>query len=177
VDFTTFRTLYHSSSYTLSLVANDVVLSTSIAVNAASSLVLLLTWMKDFSFNSQEGNNRFTVSVSSAGTFRVLYDNEIQQNYKDVAVGQTLLYSNTFYVHSSNTISSTNVVNSGDTTSQVVWTWIPFNANRSGVYDRLSARFESRGDSSVNISVSVPAGYQWNSTTSDFVNITVLGAA
>jgi len=177
VDFTTFRTLYHSSSYTLTLTANTVVLSTSIAVNAASSLVLLLTWMKDFTFNSQEGNNRFTVSVSSAGTFRVLYDNEIQQNYKDVAVGQTLLYSNTFYVHSSNTISSTNVVNSGDTTSQVVWTWIPFNANRSGVYDRLSARFESRGDSSVNISVSVPAGYQWNSTTSDFVNITVLGAA
>jgi hypothetical protein len=177
VDFTTFRTLYHSSSYSLSLAANDIVVSTSITVTSGSSVVLLVTWMKDFTFNSQEGNNRFRVSVSSAGTFRVLYDNEIQQNYKDVAVGQTLLYSNTFYVHSSNTISSTNVVNSGDTTSEVVWTWIPFNANRSGVYDRLSARFESRADSSINISVSVPAGYQWNSTTSDFVNITVLGAA
>jgi len=177
VDFTNFRTLYHSSSYTLTLTANTVVLSTSIAVNAASSLVLLVTWMKDFADNAAEGNNRFTVSVSSAGTFLVSFDNEIQQNYKDVAVGQTLLYSNTFYVHSSNTISSTNVVNSGDTTSQVVWNWIPFNINRSGVYSRLSARFDSRADSSINISVSVPAGYQWNSTTSDFVNITVLGAA
>jgi hypothetical protein len=177
VDFTQFRTLYHNSSYTLTLTANTVVLSTSLSVTSGSSLVFLLTWMKDFTDNAAEGNNRFTVSVSSAGTFRVLYDNEIQQNYKDVAIGQTLLYSNTFYVHSSNTISSTNVVNSGDTTSQVVWTWIPYNINRSGVYDRLSARFESRADSSINISVTVPAGYQWNSTTSDFVNITVLGTS
>lgn len=177
VDFTNFRTLYHNSSYALTLTANTVVLSTSLSVTAGSSLVLLVTWMKDFADNATEGNNRFTVSVSSAGTFLVSFDNEIQQNYKDVAIGQTLLYSNTFYVHSSNTISSTNVVNSGATTSQVVWTWIPFNINRSGVYSRLSARFDSRADSSINISVSVPASYQWNSTSSDFVNITVLGAA
>lgn len=177
VDFTNFRTLYHSSSYTLSLTANTVIVSTSITVNATGNAVLLVTWMKDFTANAAEGNNRLHITVSSSGTFQTLFDNEIQQNYKEVSIGQTLLYANTFYVNSSNSISSVNAVVNGATTSTATWNWIPFNINRSGVYSRFSTRLEAFADTSLTISVQVPAGYQWESTTSDFVNITVVGVA
>lgn len=177
VDFTAYRTLYHNSSYGLSLAANDIVISTSVSVTAGSSIVLLVTWMKDFTNNAVEANNRLAISVSSSGTFDVYYDDEVQRNYREVSLGQTLLYSNTFYVNSSNSITSTNVVSNGATTSVASWTWIPYAINRSGVYSRFSSRFEALTNTSINVSVSVPASYQWNSTTSDFVNITILGVS
>ena len=177
VDFTAYRTLYHNSSYGLSLAANAIIISTSVSVTAGSSIVLLVTWMKDFTNNAVEANNRLAISVSSSGTFGVYYDDEVQRNYRDVSLGQTLLYSNTFYVNSSNSITNTNVASNGATTSVASWTWIPYAINRSGVYSRFSSRFEALTDTSINVSVSVPAGYQWNSTTSDFVNITILGVS
>jgi hypothetical protein len=176
VNFDSYRELFNNTSAALSFTANQQIVSTSITVNSVqSSVVLLITWMKDFAGNAAgESSNSLKVTVSSAG-FTIVYDDETQRNYKDVALGRTLMYNELSYIGTSNaaTISSTAI--SGATTGTAALIWYPANRLRSGTYARLTARLTNLSSTAVTITVNAGVA-GWTSTIEDFLNITVIGA-
>ena len=177
VDFGVVTELFNTTSDALLYTAQQLVVDTSITVaDATSSILLLVTWMKDFYTNSPyESSNTLDINISSIGTFTVAYDAELQRNYKDYAGGRTLMYSGLSFITTSLelTISSTTIT--GATTSTAVINWQPANRLRSGTYGRLVAKLSNLTNTSVSIKVDA-GSTGWNSATEDFLNITVIGA-
>lgn len=190
VDFTKYRELFNSTG-ALVYAESDVILQTSITVQATndlnatstlSSYLLLITWMKDMTENAgNELSNHLTVVVDPnvSSIFTVFDDSaELQRNSKDIALGRTLMYADTFYVQSSSWTVETGL-------SQQIRQWNPENENRAGTYSRLAIRFggvyttSSATTAEVVIAILPGLGFQnylWESTSSDFLNITVIGA-
>jgi hypothetical protein len=175
VDYTQIRELYHSTS-NLTLGTSNTLLSTSISVTTGSSVLLLVTWTKDLADSADEVLNRLNIAVSSAGTFTVGFDPEVQRNHKDIAQGRTQLYSGSVYLNSSNSISS-NTVSHGDTTSSASWIWVPYNVKRSGTYSRFTVLLSSSQSTSISINVGTDLTGSWQSLASDFLNISVIGTS
>jgi hypothetical protein len=175
VDYTQIRELYHSTS-NLTLGTSTTLLSTSISVTTGSSVLLLVTWTKDLADSADEVLNQLTITVSSAGTFTVGFDAEVQRNHKDIAQGRTQLYSGSVYLNSSNSISS-NTVSHGDTTSSASWIWVPYNVKRSGTYSRFTVLISSSQSTSISIDVGTDLTGSWQSLAGDFLNISVIGTS
>lgn len=176
IDYTKVLELYHNSS-NLTLGTSTVLLSTSVAVAAGSSILLMVTWTKDLADSADEVLNQLRISVSSAGTFVTRFDDEVQRNHKDIAVAQSQLYRGSVYLNSSNSVSSITGVISGDTVSSITWLWTPYNVKRSGTYSRLSAVVDSSTVTSLSITVETGSTETWQSLATDFLNITVIGTA
>jgi hypothetical protein len=177
VDFNVVTELFHNTSAALLYTANQVIVSTSITVaDATSSILLLVTWMKDFYLNAtNESSNTLDINLSSIGTFTLALDDELQRSYRDYAAGRTLVYSGLSYITTSTayTISSDTIT--GATTSTTMINWTPANRLRSGTYGRLTVKLSNLSNTSIAISVDSAAS-GWNSTAEDFLNITVIGA-
>jgi hypothetical protein len=176
IDYTQIKELYHNSS-NLTLGTSTTLLSTSVNVTAGSSILLMVTWTKDLADSADEVLNQLRISVSSAGTFVTRFDDEVQRNHKDIAVAQSQLYRGSVYLNSSNSISSVTGVISGDTVSSVTWLWTPYNVKRAGTYSRLSAVVDSSTVTSISITVETGPTETWQSLSSDFLNITVIGTS
>jgi hypothetical protein len=176
VDFNVVTELFHNTSDALSYTANQVIVNTSITVaDATSSILLLVTWMKDFYGNAaNESSNTLDVNLSSIGTFTVAFDDELERNYKDYAGGRTLLYSGASYITTSAAASISSNIITGGSTSTAVLIWTPANRLRSGTYGRLTIKLSNLANTSIAINVDASGG--WNSTAEDFLNITVIGA-
>lgn len=176
VDFNQSTELYHSTS-NLTLSANTVLFTyTTSVTNLNSSVVLLVTWVKDLFNNATEDNNALLVSVSSNGAFTTIFDSEIQRNYKDSAPRRSLMYANLVYLHSSNSITGLSGLDSGSSVTQASWVWTPYNKNRAGSYSRLSCRIQNITDTSLTFTVAVSGNTAtWNSLDTDFLNVTVIG--
>lgn len=176
VNFTLNTELYHNTS-TLSLGSGTVLHTVSgDIVNPNSSLILLITWMKDYTNNADEANNALQITVSSTGAFTTIFDAETQRVYKDIAVNRTLLYTKLTYLHSSNTITGLNNLDSGSSVTEASWVWDPYNKNRAGSYSRFACRFENINSSSFTFTIAVSGNTAvWNSLDSDFLNVTVIG--
>jgi len=178
VDFALVRELYHTTSV-LALGSSTLILNTSISLSTGSSVILLVTWIKDLNIDvSTETYNALNITASSTGTFIANFSDEIQRNHRDIAVGRSLMYSKSVYLTSSNSITSTNVVAHGDTTGTAVWNWTPSNIARPGTYSRFSAVLSSSSATSMTIYVKVAGDVSstWNTGSLDFLNITVIGA-
>jgi hypothetical protein len=176
VDYTQILELYHNSS-SLVLGSSTVLLSTSVNITASSSIVLLVSWTKDLADSADEVLNQLRITVSSTGTFVAKFDDEVQRNHKDIALGRTQLYSGAIYLNSSNSISSVTGVLSGDEVSSVTWLWAPYNVKRSGTYSRLTALIDSSTVTSISITVETGATESWQSLSEDFLNISVIGTS
>jgi len=176
VNFASYREIFNNTSAALSFTANQLIRTTSVTVNSAqSSLVLLITWMKDFAGNATgESSNTLKATISSAG-FTINYDAETQRNYKDVALGRTLMYKDLSYISTSNALTISSATVSGATTGNAVLIWSPSNRLRSGTYGRLVATLTNLSSTAVTITINAgTAG--WVATAEDFLNITVIGA-
>jgi hypothetical protein len=176
VNFASYRELFNNTSAALSFTANQLIISTSVTVNSTqSSLLLLITWMKDFAGNATgESSNTLQTTLSSAG-FTIVYDEETQRSYRDVALGRTLMYKDLSYINTSNALTITSTTVSGAATGNAVLIWSPSNRLRSGTYGRLTARLTDLSSTAVTITINAgTAG--WTSTSEDFLNITVIGA-
>ena len=176
LDYTQIKELYHNSS-NLTLGTSTTLLSTSVNITAGSSILFLITWTKDLADSADEVLNALRVTVSSAGTFVAKFDNEIQRNHQDIALGQTQLYSGSIYLNSSNSISSITGVVHGDTTSSAVWLWTPYNVKRAGTYSRFTLLIDSSTVTSINVVVDTGPTQSWQSLASDFLNISVIGTS
>jgi hypothetical protein len=178
VDFALVRELYHNTSV-LALGSSTLILNTSISLSTGSSVILLVTWIKDLNIDvSTETYNALNITASSTGTFIANFNDEVQRNHRDIAVGRSLMYSKSVYLTSSNSIISTNVVAHGDTTGTAVWNWTPSNMGRPGTYSRFSAVLSSSSATSMTVYVKVAGDVSstWNTGSLDFLNITVIGA-
>lgn len=177
VNYTLVQELYHSSS-NLNLVSGTTIVNTSVSITAGSSILLLVTWTKDLADSAtNEDVNKLQITVSSSGTFIAKFNDEIQRNHKDIALGRTQLYKETIYLNSSNSITSTNIVAHGDTTSTAVWNWIPYNVKRAGTYSRFTLLIDGSTDTTVSIVVDTGTTGNWEALAGDFLNISVIGTA
>jgi hypothetical protein len=179
VNYALVRELYHNTS-ALTLASSSVIRNTSISLSAGSSVILLVTWIKDLNVDiSIETYNALNITVSSTGTFIANFNDETQRNHRDIAVGRSLMYAKSVYLNSSNSITSTNVVSHGDTTGTAVWNWTPSNIGRPGAYSRFSAVLGSSSATSMTIYVKVADSVSstWNTGSLDFLNITVIGVS
>lgn len=177
VNYTLIQELYHSSS-NLNLVSGTTIINTSVSITAGSSVLLLVTWTKDLADSAtNEDVNKLQITVSSSGTFIAKFNDEIQRNHKDIALGRTQLYKETVYLNSSNSITSTNIVAHGDTTSTAVWNWIPYNVKRAGTYSRFTLLIDSSTVSTISIVVGTGPSGNWEALAGDFLNISVIGTA
>jgi len=176
VNFTLSTELFHNTS-NLTLSAGTVLYTVSgDIVNPASSLILLITWTKDFGGNATEDNNALKITVSSTAAFTTVFDAETQRNYKDIAVNRTLMYPNLSYLHSSNSITGLAGLDSGSSVTVADWIWIPYNKNRAGSYSRFACRFQNINSSSFTFTIAVSGNTAtWNSLDTDFLNATVVG--
>ena len=150
-------TASNQTSYTLRLEKNDV--SSQVAANtlifstsnvaitnmpltssgSIGGMILLLTWMKNSKGNApNEGNNAVVLRLTSNVVVTPYFDNEVQENYKEISLADSLSYRNLIYYHSSNSIQTSNISGLPVTSTTIVFK--PFNNNRGQTYDRLSLR-------------------------------------
>lgn len=176
VNFALNTELFHNTS-NLTLSAGTVLYTVSgDIINPASSLILLITWTKDFGGNAVEDDNALQITVSSTGAFTTIFDAETQRNYKDIAVNRTLMYPNLAYLHSSNSIAGLADLDSGSSVTVADWVWVPHNKNRAGSYSRFACRFENINSSSFTFTIAVSGNTAtWNTLNTDFLNATVVG--
>jgi hypothetical protein len=122
------------TSFTTTALARDV-----------SSMVLVLTWMKNTAGNNPAGEsaNAVVISFSSNATIIPKFDNELQRNFADVSLGRSLEYRNLVYTHSSNSISAniTSGLPLSSTTTDAQIVFKPFNWERGTSYDRVAIKF------------------------------------
>jgi hypothetical protein len=173
-------TQYFHSETSLTLSANTVVITGSIF--DATSCLLIVTWMKDPSGNAtNEINNALTISVSSTAGIYVLFNEELQRNYRSLALGDSLFYPKLTYYNSSNTLVNTAGDQHGDEITGGTATsfdFVPFNVNRSQSYSRAVIRIDQVGlGNTTDFSVKVKSGASFNALAEDHLNIVVVGAA
>jgi hypothetical protein len=134
-----------------------------------SSMVLVMTWMKNSAGNAvSESSNAVVISFSSNSTIVPRFDAELQRNFTEVSLGRSLEYQNLIYISSSNSISanitSGQPVTSNITNSRIVFR--PANYNRGLTYDRLTIKFDI--DQALQLNTSL-------TETFNTVNITASG--
>lgn len=76
----------------------------SINETSVGSMILLVTYAKNSAGNTNEENNALCIRLSSNATIVPYFDDEVQRNYKNIALNNSLAFSNLLYNNSSNSI-------------------------------------------------------------------------
>ena len=80
----------------------------NITATSVGSMIMLITYGKNSRGNlSGEENNIINISMSSTASFVPYFDDEVQRNYKDIALNNSLGLDDLIYFHSSNSIQFT----------------------------------------------------------------------
>jgi hypothetical protein len=147
---------YLTSFSTQTLTRNGAI-STATSVG---SMILLASWNKTSQGNNAAGesSNAIVISISSNASLALYFDDEVQRNYKRIALNNSLSYKELLYFHSSNSIQ-TNLVSGlplssnayTGTTGNIVFN--PYNWERGVTYDRLSMRIEIDQSQQLNTSL------------------------
>ena len=127
---------------------------------SVGSMILLASWNKTSQGNNAAGesSNAIVISISSNAALALYFDDEVQRNYRRIALNNTLSYKDLLYFHSSNSIQ-TNLVSGlplssnlyKGTTGSIVFE--PYNWERGVTYDRLSMRIEIDQSQQLNTSL------------------------
>lgn len=172
-------TRYLHTTSTLSYVAGDTITTGSIF--DFTSCLLIVTWMKDPSGNAtSEATNALTLSISSTVGMVTVYDAEIQRNYRDLALGDSLFYKEMTYYNSSNTLTNISSYPSGSSIGATLTTrfnFIPYNVNRSQSFSRAVIKINADFGCTVDFSLRVSSGSAtFNARPEDHLNVVVVGA-
>lgn len=189
VDFNTVNELYRNTS-SMSLTAGTVLASFTTSITALSSLLLLVTWVKDATGNAvnELANNLYveitaetpdTVTLGSDQPINIT--DETQRNYQHVALGSSQLYKDLIYYVSSNTLTtavSSSTVGATSVTTVRNMIFRPFNAERAQSYSRFSALLQGSSEltaETVTVSISVSSDSVFAATDTDFLTIHSIG--
>jgi len=172
-------TQYLHSDTTLAYTSNQTIVTGSIF--DFTSCLLIVTWMKDPSGNAaSEATNALTLNVSSTVGMTILYNAEIQRNYQNLALGDSLFYKDMTYYNSSNTLTNISGDQSGTSIGSLATTrfnFIPYNVNRSQSFSRMVLKIDAAFGCTVDFSLSVSSGSAtFNARPEDHLNVVVVGA-
>ena len=172
-------TKYYHSTTDLALSAETTVVTGSIF--DFTSCLLIVTWMKDPSGNAtSEATNALTLAISSTVGMITLYDAEIQRNYRDIALGDSLFYKEMTYYNSSNTLTNISGDPSGSSigaSATTQFNFIPYNVNRSQSFSRAVIKIDAAFGCTVDFSLRVSSGSAtFNARPEDHLNVVVVGA-
>lgn len=189
VDFSVVNERYRSTS-SMSLAAGTVLASFTTSITALSSLLLLVTWVKDATGNATNelANNLYVEitaetpnSVTLINQRPINISDETQRNYQHVALGSSQLYKDLIYYVSSNTLTtavSSSVVGATSVTTTRKTIFRPFNAERAQSYSRFSALLQGNSAltaETITVSVSVSSDSIFAATDTDFLTIHTIG--
>lgn len=172
-------TQYLHTNTTLSYTSGQTIVTGSIY--DFTSCLLIITWMKDPSGNAaSEATNALTLAISSTVGMVTLYDAEIQRNYRDLALGDSLFYKDMTYYNSSNTLTNISGDLSGSSIGASIVTqfnFIPYNVNRSQSFSRAVIKINADFGCTVDFSLRVSSGSAtFNARPEDHLNVVVVGA-
>lgn len=190
VDFSVINDRYRNTS-AMTLTANAVIAEFTTSITAVSSMVLMTTWVKDPTGNaSNELANVLSISVTAnspntipsltaAGPINIT--DEVQRNYRSVALGSSQLYPRLTFYSSSNMITTAYSYTTSTATSTLttnIYQFRPYNSNRSQSYSRFSILFQGSSETtaetiSVNVAVSVDSIFA--TTSSDLLSVVTVG--
>jgi hypothetical protein len=191
IDFTAIRDLYRNTS-AMTLTAGTVIAGFTTSISDLTGVLTLITWVKDPTGNaSNELANVLsidvtatafassTASLTAAGPLNI--SEEVQRNFRAVAVGSSQLYPELIYYSSSNMITAVTSI-TVQVDSSVVTTarylFRPFNANRSQSFSRLSILSQGSPGvtgETITFSIAVSSDSQFATTSSDFLSIVAIG--
>jgi hypothetical protein len=191
IDFTAVRDLYRNTS-AMTLTAGTVIAGFTTSISDLTGVLTLITWVKDPTGNaSNELANVLsidvtatafassTASLTAAGPLNI--SEEVQRNFRAVAVGSSQLYPELIYYSSSNMITAVTSI-TVQVDSSVVTTarylFRPFNANRSQSFSRLSILSQGSPGvtgETITFSIAVSSDSQFATTSSDFLSIVTIG--
>lgn len=201
INTSIITTVYHNSS-NITLTSNQAIVSYS-STNVSANCLLVITWMKDSSENvAGETSNALYISITSnainanyaledyfaedyvtstatVDSLNIIYDDEIQRNYKDLALYEMLLYPNLIYYSSSNNIINYQDYISGDNAAgdsgvTLTFTFNPSNANKNQSYSRAVFNINSI-NASINYSIKVSSNSTFYTSDKNHLNITRIG--
>jgi hypothetical protein len=190
VDFAVVNDRYRNTS-AMTLTANAVIASFTTSITAVSSMVLMTTWVKDPTGNaSNELANVLSVSVTAespntipsliaAGPINIT--DEVQRNYRSVALGSSQLYPKLTFYSSSNMIATSYSYTTSTATSTLttnIYQFRPYNANRAQSYSRFSILFQGSSASTaetISVSIAVSSDSIFATTSSDLLSIVTVG--
>lgn len=160
-----------SSTLTAGTLLTSFATTVNFNVIPVTSVLLVLTWMKNTQGNNAAGesNNAVVVSISSNSTLVTRFNDEWQRNYRNLAVGRSLEYNNLVFVNSSNSITAFNVTSDIPLSSSVTnarWVFKPYNWERGQTYDRMIIEIEM--DQALQLNTSL-------TETFNTVNVTASG--
>ena len=175
VDTSVVTQLFHTTS--------NVTYTTSTALASgtiydATSVLIVLTWMKDFVGNAAgELQNALVLSLSSTASLSVAWDGQTQLGYRYLSLGNTLLYPDMVYYESSSSLNSITGYSTSETTtsSPISWMFKPANANRAGSFSRATFRVTVVGVGVIDYGLSVSSNSVFNALATDHLNLTVVG--
>jgi len=191
INFNRVNDLYRNDS-AMTLTANTAIFSFTTSITNVTGVLTLITWIKDPSGNAtnelanvlniQTTSTSFassTANLITSGPINI--SDEVQRNFKSVAVGSSQIYAKSIFYTSSNmitTVSSITVQVGSSLVTTAQYLFRPFNANRGQSFSRFSIL--SQGSPTVTgetitISVSVSSDSQFATTSSDFLSITMVG--
>jgi hypothetical protein len=191
IDFTAIRDLYRNTS-AMTLTAGTVIAGFTTSISDLTGVLTLITWVKDPTGNaSNELANVLsidvtatafassTASLTAAGPLNI--SEEVQRNFRAVAVGSSQLYPELIYYSSSNMITAVTSI-TVQVDSSVVTTarylFRPFNANRSQSFSRFSILSQGSPEvtgETITFSIAVSSDSQFATTSSDFLSIVTIG--
>ena len=191
IDFTAVRDLYRNTS-AMTLTAGTVIAGFTTSISDLTGVLTLITWIKDPTGNaSNELANVLCIDVTStayassianliaAGPLNI--SEEIQRNFRAVAVGSSQLYPELIFYTSSNmitTVTSSTVQIDSSVVTTARYLFRPFNANRSQSYSRFSILSQGSPEvtgETVTFSIAVSSDSQFATTSSDFLSIVAIG--
>lgn len=190
VDFAVVNDRYRNTS-AITLTANAVIASFTTSITAVSSMLLMTTWVKDSAGNaSNELANVLSIAVTAESpnsipsliTGRPInISDEVQRNYRSVALGSAQLYPKLTFYSSSNMISTAYSYTTSTATSTLttnVYTFRPYNANRAQSYSRFSILFQGNSETTseaISVTISVSSDSIFASTSSDLLTVVTVG--
>lgn len=191
IDFTVVNDRYRNTS-AMTLTANTAIFSFTTSITDVTGVLTLITWNKDASGNAtNELANVLRIDATStsfaSSTANLIasgpinISDEIQRNFRNVAVGSSQLYAKSIFYTSSNmitTVTSTTVQVGSSLVTTAQYLFRPFNANRGQSFSRFSILSQGSAEvtgETITISVSVSSDSQFATTSSDFLSITTVG--
>ncbi len=189
VNFDVVNERYRSTS-SMSLSAGTVLASFTTSITALSSMLLLVTWVKDATGNAvnELANNLYVEITAQTPNSVTLLDrrpinisDETQRNYQNIALGSSQLYKDLIYYVSSNTLTtavSSSAVGATSVTTIRNTIFRPFNAERAQSYSRFSALLQGNSEltaETITVSVSVSSDSIFAATNTDFLTIHTIG--
>jgi hypothetical protein len=191
IDFTAVRDLYRNTS-AMTLSAGTVIAGFTTSISDLTGVLTLITWVKDPTGNaSNELANVLsidvtatafassTASLTAAGPLNI--SEEVQRNFRAVAVGSSQLYPELIFYTSSNmitTVTSITVQVDSSVVTTARYLFRPFNANRSQSFSRFSILSQGSPGvtgETVTFSIAVSSDSQFATTSSDFLSIVTIG--